>query len=230
MHPDLERLARLSDADMALWKAQDALAAAKGAVAAARRTVAEAEAARDAVRAEEQQIKDRERATHRELEQYRRRLDRAIKALETAMGDPAAAERQRVQCLEIIDRLETDMLEIFEELEEIEPRVKAAQTVVAEAEAVLERTRAEAPDRIGAAQTQVDELQATRDAEYGPLPRELKGRYDLLLGRKPPPVSRIVQGACRKCHHSVPQQALIDIATNDKILQCRGCGRWIVQG
>jgi len=186
--------------------------------------------ARDTVRAELDAIKDRERAAHREIEKYRTRLKRAERALVEGLGSPEAAERQRVQCIEIIDRLETETLEAMEGVEEVQPRLDAAQAKVDAAEAALAGAREVATERIAKAKTAARALQTERDAARTPLPREMLNRYDLLRTRKRPPVVPVQKDACSKCMYTIPQQKLMDVVHHDKIMRCRGCGRWLIPG
>ncbi len=229
MHPDLERLWRLSDLDAELDHAMAALAAARGAVEAGHTAVKAAEGDRAARAAERAGLQEAERAVSRELEQYRVRLARAEKALAEGLGAPEAAERQRVQCLDIIDRLETQMLEALEALDAQAPALAAADRALSDAKASLVAAEAEAPTRSAEALAEARRIKALRDAQYTPLPKELQSRYDVLAAQKPPAVARIDKGTCLKCLSTVHAQALADL-NQDRIVACRGCGRWLIQG
>src|SRR6186713_3215398 len=186
MNPELLRLARLSDLDTALDKALAERIAAKASTDVATTVLKEAELARDRVDADMKAAKERERAAHREIAEYQTRLKRAEQALETGVGDPDAAERQRVQCIDIIDRLETEELVAMDAVEGVRPRLEKALAAVSQAAATLADTAAKAPGRIAAAEAEVARLTAERDAEAAPLPRDLSTRYaDLRLKKRP---------------------------------------------
>lgn len=221
----IEVLTKLSDLDDDADEARRSLAAAHRAEAEAEAALLEAAGARDAVRAELEAAKAEERAQARRIEQYRKRLDGAIRALETGMADPAAAERQRVQCLEIIDQAETASLMAMELQEEVRVRLAPLEERVAQAEQALARTREEAPGRVAAVEARLAELEAERGPLYESLQHEIRQRYDLLRARKKPPVARVVRGACGRCNTAVQPQALIEIKRGD--LKTCSCGRWL---
>lgn len=228
MNPDLERLAELCDVDHAILLDRAALAKAKAAVSAGEAAVAAAEKARDTVQAEMDRAKDLERTTHRRLEQYRKRAARAEEVLETGMGDLFAAEKQLAQCTDIIDTLETEVLEALEVEEEIQVRLDAASEKVAAAEGVLARAREESPGQVADLQGSLATRLAEREALAAPLAHELISRYELLRGRKPPAVAKISGGACSKCMYTFPQQKLIELRRGEFVV-CRGCGRWLME-
>ena len=59
-------------------------------------------------------LRQLEVVTQQKLETYRNRRKTAIRALEEGLGDPESAQRQVIQCGEIIDELEFELLECFE--------------------------------------------------------------------------------------------------------------------
>jgi len=226
MSVDLEQLARLSDLDVALTRAEAALKEARASVASAEAALAAAVSERDEVRAEFTTAKQTEREANRRLAQYHTRLQRAEKVLETGVGDPAAAERQRVQCLEIIDGIETEVLEALEVQEDIQPRLDAANERVAAAERAVVEARQSGPERVASLVDEIGELRVAHDDIHGTLDREIRGRYDLLRSRKPPAVARIRNDACAMCMYTVPKQATIEMRRG-RLVTCRGCGRWL---
>jgi predicted nucleic acid-binding Zn-ribbon protein len=226
MSADLEQLARLSDLDMALTRAKTVLKAARASVGSAEDALRASAADRDEVQAEFNAAKQAERDANRRLAQYQNRLGRALKVLETGVGNPEAAERQRVQCLEIIDRIETEILEAMEVQEEIQPRLDAAIASVNAAEQALAKARETSPARIATVTEEIRELRTAHDAIHITLDREVQGRYDLLRARKPPAVARIHHNACKLCMFTVPKQATIEMKRG-RLMTCRGCGRWL---
>jgi len=227
MHPDLLRLASLTDLDTALDKALAERTAARGAVDLATVALREAELARDRVDADMKAAKERERAAHREISEYQTRLQRAEQVLATGAGDPDAAERQRLQCIDIIDRLETEELLAMDAVEGVRPRLDKAVATVSAAAAELADVAAKSPARLASADAEVTRLTAERDAEAAPLPRELAVRYADLRAKKRPPVVRVSGDTCPKCQYVVPAQARAD-AARGQFPACRGCGRWIL--
>ncbi|MBW1877105.1 MAG: hypothetical protein JRI25_00575 [Deltaproteobacteria bacterium] len=229
MSSDLDQLAKASDLAVALTRAESALKAARSSIASAQAVVGAAMADRDGVQAEFTASKQTERDANRRLAQYQTRLARAEKVLETGAGAPAAAERQRVQCLDIIDGIETEILEAMEVQEGIQPRLDAAIAQVGAAEDALAETQRTSPTRIAALEGEIGELRVAHHAIHTTLDREVQGRYDLLRVRKPPAVARIRNDACAMCMYTVPKQATIELRRG-RLITCRGCGRWLFLG
>jgi hypothetical protein len=116
LNPELEQLVALADLDDEIARHQKARADALAAVPTADKVVAAAVAAHDAAKAALAAHAPKESAIDRQMDDYKVQRGRAVRALETGMGDAAAAERQQAQCEAILDRLETELLGLFEAL------------------------------------------------------------------------------------------------------------------
>lgn len=227
MNPELERLSRLADLDDAITARERELEAARAAAPEARARAAQAEVARAAIAAELAAHAAKERAGEREIELYRTRLARAVQALETGAGDAAAAERQRVQCVEILDRLETELLELLEARDGIAGRLAAADEALAARRAEISAAEVATAPAVDAATAALVELRAERDALRPAIEAHELARYDQLRGRGRRPVSAIVDKACKACRRGLIPHQLHELARG-RLERCGGCGRWLL--
>lgn len=228
MHPDLERLAQLSELDLELERVAKEVAVARGWLGDAAAAVAEATRERDVLRAAIADNAAEDRAAQRKLDDYRAKKAGALRMLETGMGSPEAAERQMTQCDAIIDETETALLLLMERNDALRRDLEFAEQALAKATLARDEAERQAPGRIGVAEREHDRLAKRRDAVRSELPADLRGRYDTLRsGKKKNTVARIADGTCSACQMVVGVQQIADIKRG-LIAPCRGCGRWLV--
>lgn len=227
MHEDLERIVAIDRLDRSSDQirrtrnaARQRLNDARTALEAAKTALTEAEATLEANRVEE-------RALSRRLSDARQAQQRALRVLETGVGDPEAAQRQHDRSGALIDELETGMLEVLEtqdtliEARDLATRTRDAQiTAVAEAESALPPAESEAEAALAADA-------AARAPLYDGLPTELQQRYDDQRAKRRWAVARIREKACNACNTVVQQQHVADLKRG-LIRPCMGCGRFIV--
>ena len=226
MERPIDILAALAVEDDTIRDAERKRASARARVPNAQAKADKAQATLDAADKALADHAQQEHATERKVEEYQTHLSRAIRALETGAGDADAAERQRVNCLAILDDLETQQLEQMDEREVLEANVVGAKERVAEAQqAVGEAAAACAPAvkeqtaRLMAAKGQAIHLRAQLHAE------EL-ARYDALLKRNRRPVSPLVRDTCKACNRVQVARAIQELKRG-RLVQCAGCGRWL---
>ncbi len=228
MHPDLELIIRVYEADEKLFVAQEGLDAARAlvgdaeaALAAAQSKLQAAQAAVDAGKAEERRLK-------REVESYEQRRSGAVRALEMGQGDPDAAERQITQCTSILDDLETQQLENFEAQEDLADTLSAAQQDVADAEETLAEARKAAPPEIDRLESAVAAAAGALDVVESETRRDVLAQYKAVRHRKRRVITELDgHNACVVCHQIPPLGQLSDARRGVELLICRGCRRWI---
>ncbi len=227
MHPDLLRLAELTDVDTGLDRVAKELTAARGAIAQALGVEEGAEKARAAIGSEIEALKTTERTLQRKLDEYKTRRQGAIRILETGAGSSDSAEKQLAQCEAILDETETEMLVLFEGMDALKSRLKAAEAVVAQAAASRGEVEKAAPGRIAGLEANQRALQTRRGELHGAIAADLRGRYDLLrASKKRTAVARVVDSTCATCHVVVHQQQIADIKRG-QFVACPGCQRWL---
>lgn len=228
MHPDLLRLAELTDADLELDRVTKELEDARRAPADAEAAELEAMRARDAAQAALAEARSREGALIRKLDMYRSQKAGAVRVLETGAGNPAAAERQIEQCDAIVDESETELLYVMEELDTLRAALDDAERSLAQAGVARGDADREAPGRIAALEAEQAAVQARRDALFAGLPHDLQQRYPLVRKRRRTAVARVQKdNSCSGCRMQVGLQQVADIKRG-LLEACRGCGRWLM--
>ena len=227
MHPDLDRLKEADAADRSLAASDRALRDARSRLQQATTAATHADAQRASASTALTALIQRERALQVELDGHRASQRAALRVLETGVGNPDAAERQRVGTLALIDETETRLLEVMEALD----AARAHDTAAAAGASQAHQAQAQADAALGVAQAQAAADRpgwiAARDAALGAVDRELSARYLLLVQRKGTAVATIHQLACSACHVAVIQQDVTDLQRG-LMAACRGCGRWLV--
>ncbi|MFT7520584.1 MAG: putative nucleic acid-binding Zn-ribbon protein [Kiritimatiellia bacterium] len=165
-----------------------------------------------------------EKQAARETQLYEKRQAAAVRALETGLGDPDAAERQVDQCQNIIADLETKQLELMEDADSTQELIEAAERQVASNHDVLTKLEQNKPRLMLAEDVVIREETDKRVLLYAQLPRERQDRYDILRKKRGTAVSRVVDGYCRACRVKVPVMEFSDVRRG-LLKSCGGCGR-----
>jgi predicted nucleic acid-binding Zn-ribbon protein len=228
VHPDLNRFVQLWDAEQALQAAEGArkawlkrLADADASVVTAKKAAVDAELALKTLKGKEQGIQG-------ELDQLGARKRSATRVLETGAGDATAAERQLAQVAAMTDTLETELLELMDQIEGAQKAVAAARTQVPVVEkAAAEKKSAEEPHgpRYDKA---IADAQSARDQRWADVPTDLQRKWTMVLEKKKPPIARIINQTCEFCNFHIPAQLANDIRFKDTFAKCDGCYRWLV--
>lgn len=227
MHPDLEHLARADGIDREIRATDAALREADRSLDEAREQLILKEKALAALTDERAAQRAEEHRLEREMHRYRDRRASALRVLEGGGGDPEAAARQLAQVDEILDRHETELLQLLEAADALNERLARAEAALAVARDELARLEAEHPERTAELRARRDELVRAREQELAAVDPALKARYEMLVARKGTAVARVERGACSACRQVVQQQHLTDLARG-LVEPCRGCGRWLV--
>jgi predicted nucleic acid-binding Zn-ribbon protein len=226
LNPELEQLVALADLDDEIARHQKARADALAAVPTADKVVAAAVAAHDAAKAALAAHAPKESAIDRQMDDYKVQRGRAVRALETGMGDAAAAERQQAQCEAILDRLETELLGLFEVRDGLEQAVASTSAAIDAARKKRDEIAAAAAPALAAADAALARLTPDRDAARAAVPAPELGRYDALRSRQRRPVARIDGDTCSACNRVVVPHQQHEIARG-RLVTCAGCNRWL---
>lgn len=224
--PDLIR--RLADLDLRIDRLDRQHEAAAATLPAAQQVLdAATEEVNDAAEALAR-LRERERTTAREAEQYVKRGATATRALEQGLGDSEAAQRQIDQCATILDDLETRQLEIMEALEQAEATLQARTAVQAERQAELDQIQAALPNQLAELQSARRALEPPRAHARGELPKDLGLRYDLIRKKKRTAAAPLVEDdSCDACRLRAPMMEASDVRRG-LLRTCRGCGRFLI--
>lgn len=146
------------------------------------------------------------------------------KELESIQQEVAALRRQR-------GRVEDELLEVMNSLEEAEPAcIEAAEEL-----ASLEAAHAERVAEIAAERDRLERAiakdEARRQAAAGAIPREVLGLYEDLARRKGGVAVAHLRGmTCTRCRIAMPEAVRRRVMASDGIMQCPNCERILVTG
>jgi hypothetical protein len=126
-----------------------------------------------------------------------------------------------------IDKIETKILQLMEEIEEQRAASAAANQAAQEARAELARVSS-AYQAAGAGLAQeLEELRSRRQQQVGATPADLLRRYEELRSKKGgAAVVQVSQdGLCSGCRIALPADQARAVKREEKIFACESCGR-----
>jgi len=216
---------------LAVDRELDALKAEAGALAVsvrdARAGLSTAEAALDDARAAQAAAVQHERRVNRELEDYTEKRDRTRRLIDTGGApDFATATRQLEQLTEIVDSLESELLEQMDTREQAEEAEASAEQRRAQTRVVLDVARAAERDRRPGLEARYAELRSLRPGRWSSLRHDEQGHYTGLRERGLPILVDVVDGTCGHCHVEPPPQTVVEILRERRVHTCRSCHCW----
>lgn len=137
-----------------------------------------------------------------------------------------ALSRQQETCKETISNLETDEINILEEMDAHAVVLKAAKDELKEANAAKAKASAEIDERETNLSEKLEELSGQRVEAEGSIDETTLSRYNRLAERKGTNiVVGIHHGACGGCHMKLPEGEVIVIKADSKVNYCPNCSR-----
>jgi len=229
MEPDLDTLSAIANVDRQatlLVRERDKQLLL---VPAAEEECRAARGARDAAKEVFEASRDEERRLNREVHAFTGRKAAAERALDLGTGSAAAAIRQLDQCTAAIDDLETQLLELLEDQDELGETLAAAERALGQCEARLTEVGASSDARLEELEGQLAALDAEREVHLAQLPVEEQKRYRLVIDHKGSAFTRIDGGACKRCYTVLGPQRELEVKRG-RVITCPRCARWIVPG
>jgi predicted nucleic acid-binding Zn-ribbon protein len=229
VHPDLVAISNLWQVDHQNDQLREEHERLAGATRAAAATLKAAEASTAAAVGEVERVRGATRSNDRELADYVDKRDRTRKMIDTGTApDYGAAERQLAQVLEIVDRLETNALELLEATENAAATLAEAKRDEEKATAALAEARAALAARDAPIRAELTELIARRPPLLAEVPAELRSTYAQLRQRKRPALVNTADNTCRTCQTRIPTQRVVETTFARAIHNCPGCGAWLL--
>ncbi|GAB4333042.1 MAG: C4-type zinc ribbon domain-containing protein [Dehalococcoidia bacterium] len=231
LHQDLSALQSIDDELARLRRQLDDVLARfdePDGIASARQELAQAEARRDALRRRQRALEadvlalnDRVHAEEQRLYSGSVKLPRELESLQQEV---AALRRQR-------SRVEDDLLEVMNELEEVEPACDEAARHLATLESDHTARTADLSAERDRLQAAIDRDEARRKQVAGTIPPGVLALYDDLARRKAGAAVAHLRGTtCSRCRVSMPDTVRRHIITSDGLTQCPNCERLLVLG
>jgi|GEM_PF-7029408 len=175
---------------------------------------------------------DREQTSSDELQ---KRLDQYTRTVRTTKDlidsgqatDFDRATRQLAQCRQIVDDIETELLELFDTISESEGAVVKAKEVAAEATATRQRAEQRAREQMTPLSSQLEEASGQIRRRREDVPLDLLEWYDRLRASDRVPIAEIRDKACSGCRIQPPNQTLREIRVGKRVHRCRNCSRFL---
>ncbi|MEA3240675.1 MAG: C4-type zinc ribbon domain-containing protein [Pseudomonadota bacterium] len=124
-----------------------------------------------------------------------------------------------------INRFETGLLELLEEVETLQSQMNDQQALLTEKREAITAREAETSSQIKKLSKESSSCQKERKEIIDLLDKRLLARYDRIRRRFSNAVVYVEQGTCTGCHVNVPPQVYINLLKGDEILNCPNCQR-----
>jgi len=224
MHPDLVLISNLWSCDSTI----DRLKAEYEALVSASNTTAAALAELEKKLTENTQLLDtlktRERSCTRELEENQQRRQTTQRMIDTgSTPNYAASERQLAQTAAIIDRLETQLLELMDEKESAEKERKALEKERQQAQINREKAVKAKAEREPKLRAEMTEVIAKKEVASQEMPFTYRGHYQELRRKKRAALVNVEGEICQSCHMIVPAQRVVETRMARAVHTCPGC-------
>lgn len=169
-----------------------------------------------------------ERVTSRELDKHVQRRVRTQEQLDAGLlPDFLTAQRQIDGLGEIIDRLETEALDLMERRETLERK----QLALGERGKRLEARQVQQQGRLEEEQPRLkaalDALNLERKDRKESVPSHVLREYEGLRKLHRDALVWLESGACQACRMHHPPQVVLEVRRGSKVHRCRGCTRFL---
>ena len=228
MHEDIEKLLVLQERDRSIAHARQEVAGLEHQRAEVNGRSASAEEAKAAADKKSMELEVSKNALEVEVQGEQEKIRTYSKQqLETKDNEQyKALGRQQETCKETISNLETDEINVLEEMDVHAEVLKAAKTELEEATAAKAKALSEIDDREVGLGKKIEDLDGQRTEAEGKLDELTLSRYNRLVGRKGTNIVVGIQhGACGGCHMKLPEAEVIEIKSGSKVNYCPNCSR-----
>lgn len=227
MHPDLEKLIALQQADAEVARLREEIAALPLRVAVIEAklagTRAEIEKAQQGLAAN---LAAR-RKLETEIQDHREKISKyRDQSLAVKTNEQYKALLHEIEFTEKhIRACEDKILEGMVDSEAREAALKSAETELREETAEIEKEKAEARARTAEDEKLLAEQNGRRDALRGGITPDVLARYDRLLHHRKTAVSEAREQKCAACNVLLRPQTYNEVRSNQQIMTCDSCGR-----
>tara|TARA_B100000959_G_scaffold263420_1_gene302810 strand:+ start:210 stop:935 length:726 start_codon:yes stop_codon:yes gene_type:complete len=228
MHEDIEKLLVLQERDRSIAHARQEVAGLEHQRTEVNGRSASAEEAKAAAEKKSMELEVSKNALEVEVQGEQEKIRTYSKQqLETKDNEQyKALGRQQETCKETISNLETDEINVLEEMDVHAEVLKAAKTELEEATAAKAKALSEIDDREVGLGKKIEDLDGQRTEAEGKLDELTLSRYNRLVGRKGTNIVVGIQhGACGGCHMKLPEAEVIEIKSGSKVNYCPNCSR-----
>ena len=227
MPTDIPTLQTLGDLDDKITRLRRGIARSLQKIRDAEQAVADAEGVESQAELDAAECRSRELGAQRKLDQYERQKRSAVRVLEQGLGSASVAQAQIEKNEELIDDIETVLLEVFDERDALVSALGQRKEETAAVREKLVGALEALPPKIEAQRAEQSELQGRQRAMLKNLYDEHQDVYLEMLRRKGAAVSWLEKKSCSRCRLLAPSNRLADLSRGLPI-RCDGCARWLV--
>jgi hypothetical protein len=228
MHEDIEKLLVLQERDRSIAHARQEVAGLGHQRTEVNGRSASAEEAKAAAEKKSMELEANKNALEVEVQGEQEKIRTYSKQqLETKDNEQyKALGRQQETCKETISDLETDEINILEEMDVHAEVLKAAKAELEDATVAKTKALSEIDEREVGLGKKIEKLDGQRAEAEGKIDELTLSRYNRLVGRKGTNIVVGIQhGACGGCHMKLPEAEVIEIKSGSKVNYCPNCSR-----
>tara|TARA_Y100000588_G_scaffold196765_1_gene210789 strand:- start:229 stop:954 length:726 start_codon:yes stop_codon:yes gene_type:complete len=228
MHEEIEKLIVLQERDRSIARAKEEVAGLEHERAEVNGRSDNAEEANAKAEQKSKDLEVRKNALETEIKGEEEKIRTySRQQLETKDNQEyKALGRQQETCKESISNLETDEINILEEMDVNEKVLKATKAELEEANAAKAKALAEIDVRETNLGKKLEDLARQRVEAEASIDQTTLSRYNRLVERKGTNIVVGIQhGACGGCHMKLPEAEVIEIKSAAKVKYCPNCSR-----
>ena len=228
MHEDIEKLLVLQERDRSIARAKEEISGLAHERAEVNGRSDNAEEANVKAEQKSKDLEVRKNALETEIQGEEEKIRTySRQQLETKDNQEyKALGRQQETCKESISNLETNEINILEEMDVHAEVLKTAKVELDEAKAAKAKAQAEIDERESNLGKKLDELAGQRTEAEANIDQTTLSRYNRLVERKGTNIVVGIQhGSCGGCHMKLPEGEVIAIKSGTKVNYCPNCNR-----
>jgi predicted nucleic acid-binding Zn-ribbon protein len=226
MHDDLLAIHDLLKVENEMMDLRKEAADLAARVQKARRRIQKVQAQLQDEQAQLRKLEEEERVLNRRIREHRTKKEKTQGLIDTGRGNYQTAVDQLNALSEIIDRLESELLELIESKERQGVCIERTEELISVAKGRAATATESQRDRRPEVEARFKVLAPLRKARTESLKGHLGQRYADLRARKRPVLVRAVDGSCDFCHMAIAPHVLGEISGGRRVHACRGCGCW----
>jgi uncharacterized protein len=228
MSPDLERLIRLQQLDMAAEMRRRTLAELPAALQALDERLSTRQQTLDAAKARLAENQAAKRALDKDLAVVQGRLTKfKDQLMEVKTNKEYLAMQHEISTAQDgVRTFEDKILEGLMAADEIDGEIKAAEKALAEEKVKINEERTARQKQAATMDAEIAELTEARAKVVAEMSREAVALFDFVSrARKGHAVAEARDGHCTACHVRLRPQVFNEVRRGDKLMQCESCSR-----
>lgn len=224
----IEKLLVLQDRDRKIRRTRAELSSIDPQRQAMKAKASGAQAGLEAARLRVKEIESRRKQLELEVETKKSQINKyGQQQFETRKNDEYQALAKEIEhCKAAIVKIEDEEIELMEQAEQAAKEVDAAQKVLKEALAIVDREVAQLNSSEANLQKDLAELESNRNDLAAAVDEPTLARYERIMKtRGDNVIVGIEHGVCGGCHMKIPAQLVVHCRAQQELTACTNCGR-----